>query len=463
MVGASDRPGPQMWGGRFTGSPDRILWDFTVDPSDRRLLRQDIAGSMAHTRMLGEVGLITPQERDTMIRGLRHIDAEAERGEFAFRDTDEDVHSAVERRLGELVGEAAAKLHTGRSRNDQVALDLRLYLLEAARARIKDIRHFCRILVTKAREAEDMIVPGYTHLQQAQAVPLAHHLLAYVWAMLRDIHRFENLAERLGVSPLGAGALGGSSLPLDPDRSAQLLGMGNRFSNSMDAVGARDHVAEYGFAATQSLVHLSRLAEESVLWASAEFGWATFSDSLTTGSSAMPHKKNPDIAELTRGKAAIAIGHLTGLLALQKGLPTAYNRDFQEDKAAVFAIDDALAGSLQAMGALIEEALFHPPPPDPTVTALDLAEALVGRGVPFREAHDAVGQLLIRIQSDGRAISQLSFSDLSAVHESFRPEDISLTDPSSSVARRRSPGGGSLSSVTEQLQRLEELLNIDLD
>ncbi len=448
----------QMWGGRFSEGPDRILWNFTVDHSDRRLLRDDLTGSLAHVAMLGEAGLLSNEEVATLTEGLQEIVTEADGNTFRFLESDEDVHSAVERRLGELVGEVAGKLHTGRSRNDQVALDLRLYLLRSAGARIDDLRRFCLAMMEAAEEAGDTVVAGYTHLQQAQAVPLAHHLLAYVSTALRDIERFEDLGRRLDVSPLGAGALGGSSLPLDPDRSAELLGMGGRFMNSMDAVAARDHVSEYAFACTQALVHLSRLATECVLWTTTEFGWVTFSDALTTGSSAMPHKKNPDIAELSRGRTATAIGYLTGLMALQKGLPMTYNRDLQEDKAALFAIDDALAGALVAMTALIGSADFHPPAPDPSVTALDLAEALVERGVPFRDAHHAVGALLAALSAAGKALPEATIADLVEIDPRFEPSDLSLTDPAGSVRRRRSTGGAGFASVREQLRILEHRL-----
>ena len=448
----------QMWGGRFSEGPDRILWDFTVDHSDRRLLREDIAGSLAHVAMLAETGLLSGEEAGTLTKGLQAIMAEADGNAFRFLESDEDVHSAVERRLGELVGEVAGKLHTGRSRNDQVALDLRLYLLRSAGARIDGLREFCLAMVEAAEQVGDTVVAGYTHLQQAQAVPLAHHLLAYVSTALRDIERFEDVSRRMDVSPLGAGALGGSSLPLDPDRSAELLGMAGRFMNSMDAVAARDHVSEYAFACTQALVHLSRLAAECVLWTTTEFGWVTFSDALTTGSSAMPHKKNPDIAELTRGRAATAIGQLTGLMALQKGLPMTYNRDLQEDKAGLFAIDDALAGALKAMTALIGSAEFHPPPPHPSVTALDLAETLVERGVPFREAHRVVGALLAALAGGGKTLSEATIANLVEADARFEPADLSLTDPAGSVGRRRSTGGAGFASVREQLRTLKRRL-----
>ena len=447
-----------MWGGRFAEGPDDVLWRFTVDRADRRLLRDDVTGSLAHVAMLGDSGLLDAAEVEILTRGLDQIMVEAREERFGFLDGDEDVHSAVERRLGELVGEVAGKLHAGRSRNDQVALDLRLYLRRSATERIAQLREFALTMMRRAEEAGTAVVPGYTHLQQAQAVPFAHHLLAYAFMAERDVERLRAARDRLDVSPLGAGALGGSSLAIDPDRSAELLGMGSRFINSMDAVAARDHVAEYAFACTQALVHLSRLAEECVLWATAEFGWATFSDPLTTGSSAMPHKKNPDIAELTRGRAATAIGRLTGLMALQKGLPMTYNRDLQEDKEAVFAIDDALAGSLEAMTALVGDADFHPSAPESSVTALDLAEALVERGVPFREAHRAVGKMLSALLADGRTLSEAIPADLTATDPRFVPEDLALTDATESVRRRRSTGGGSFSSVQEQLRLLKDRL-----
>ena len=447
-----------MWGGRFAEGPDEVLWRFTVDHSDRRLLADDVTGSLAHVAMLGDTGLLDIEEVEALSRGLRRIAEEAGEGSFRFIDADEDVHSAVERRLGELVGEVAGKLHTGRSRNDQVALDLRLYLRRSASERVAQLRDFVLTMAAVAESVGETVVAGYTHLQQAQAVPFAHHLLAYTSAALRDMERFEDLDRRLDISPLGAGALGGSSLALDPDRSAELLGMERRFVNSMDAVAARDHVSEYAFACTQALVHLSRLAEECILWTTTEFGWVTFSDALTTGSSAMPHKKNPDIAELTRGRAATAIGHLTGLMALQKGLPMTYNRDLQEDKAALFAIDDALAGALEAMTALIGNAEFHPPLPDSSVTALDLAEALVERGVPFREAHGAVGALLASLLADGRTLSAATAEDLEAVDTRFEPGDLAMTEPVESVRRRQSTGGANFASVREQLRILRNLL-----
>jgi argininosuccinate lyase len=364
----------------------------------------------------------------------------------------------VERRLGELVGEVAGKLHTGRSRNDQICLDLRLYLRRTAAERNDQLTTAVAVLADLAEEVGETVVPSYTHLQQAQAVPLAHHLLAYAWMLLRDRDRFRDQIPRLDVSPLGAGASGGSSLPLDPAMVGETLGFGAVFENSLDAVASRDFVAEYIFCCTQAMVHLSRLGEELVLWSSQEFGWVTLADRYTTGSSALPHKKNPDIAELARGKAATVIGDLTGVLALQKGLPLSYDSDLQEDKRAVFHADDSLAMALTAMTGMMESAEFHPAPPPALVTALDLAEVLVKRGVPFREAHRAVGRLVAALDASGRRFEEVTAGDLEAAHPQLIPEDLDLLDPVASVTSRVSPGGGSFASVETQLERIRSLL-----
>ena len=445
-----------LWsGGRFAEGPSEALWAFTVDHSDRRLLADDIGGSIAHATMLGEVGLLSEDEKSRIVAGLEEIASDAASGSFAFLDTDEDVHSAVERRLGELIGDLAGKLHTGRSRNDQVALDLRLYLARSARERAVQLDGFIEALVDQAERVGDAVVPSYTHVQQAQAVPLAHHLLAYAWMLVRDVDRFRDALARIDVSPLGAGASGGSSLGLDPDLSATLLGMSGVFANSMDAVASRDFVAEFIWCATQSMVHLSRLAEELVLWCSSEFGWVTFADAYTTGSSAMPQKKNADIAELVRGKTAAVIGDLTSVAALQKGLPMTYNRDLQEDKRLAFHADDTLAGSLAALGGMIGTAEFHAPEPDAWVTALDLAEVLVGRGVPFRQAHHVVGGLVASLVSDGRTFEDLTADELVACDGHFTPDDLHRTDPRTSVEKRVTSGGGSMASVADQIAALK--------
>ena len=448
----------RLWGGRFTDGPAEALWSFTVSAADRRLLSDDVTGSIAHVNMLAATEILDDAETVALLAGLESIAAEAASGEFVFDDGDEDVHSAVERRLGELVGSVGGKLHTGRSRNDQVALDLRLYLRRAVVGHVEGIRGLVGALVAKAEGAGDTIVASYTHMQHAQPVPLGHHLLAYCWMLRRDVSRFESAASRMDSSPLGAGAGGGSSFQLDPELVAAELGFSATFDNSMDAVASRDVASEYAFCCAQTMVHLSRLAEELVLWTTAEFGWATYADAHTTGSSAMPQKKNPDIAELVRGRAAGSIGDLTSLLALQKGLPLTYNRDLQEDKDPVFRARDTLTGALHALAEMISGATFDPPAPSSWVGALDLAEVLAGRGVPFREAHDAVGRLVASLLEQGRTLAEVTAQDLTGSHASFRGSDVQVADPAVSVERRSSPGGGSFASVATQISNLRQWL-----
>lgn len=447
-----------LWGGRFSSGPGESLWRFTTDSSDRRLLVDDVTGSIAHAAMLGETGLLPTDVAIRIEQGLEHILEEAHAGRFEFSDTDEDVHTAVERRLGELIGPDAGHLHTGRSRNDQVALDLRLYVRRAIDHRIEQIHHLVGILADRSEQAQDVIVASYTHLQQAQAIPLGHHLLAYCWMLLRDAARFTDARKRVDVSPLGAGASAGSALPLRPELVADRLGFSAPFENSLDAVASRDFASEYVFCAAQTMVHLSRISEELVLWSTEEFGWAQYDDAYTTGSSALPHKKNPDIAELARGKAATVIGDLTGLLAVQKGLPLSYNRDLQEDKRAVFHADDVLTTALAALTGMIETAEIDPPEPRSWVVALDLAEALVARGVPFREAHAAVGGLVAHLKAEARELDSATADELAEAHPLFAAEDLGLLDPLGSVAARRSPRGGSFESVAEQVAEIRSLL-----
>jgi len=448
-----------LWGGRFADRPSEVLWRFTASVADRRLLVEDVEGSIAHVEALVHAGVVTAEVGERLLEGLHVILDEAGEGGFTFSASDEDVHTAVERRLGELIGETAGMLHTGRSRNDQVALDVRLYLRRAARSRVLQIGRLIRALARQADDAGETIVPSYTHLQQAQAVPFGHHLLAHGWALVRDAERFLAALERIEVSPLGAGAGGGSRLPLDPGYAAERLGLRGTFDNSLDAVASRDAVSEYLYCCTQTLVDLSRLSEELVLWGSAEFGWATYADRHTTGSSALPHKKNPDAAELARAKAGSAIGDLAGILAVQKGLPLAYNRDLQQDKEHLFRVDTDLEGALDALAGMVAEAVFHPPPPDPVVAVLDLAEVLVERGVPFREAHEAIGRLVAEAAGRGIGPGELPPAELAAFHEALRPDDARLLDPVESVRARRSPGGGSFSSVQHQLESLAARLD----
>lgn len=438
-----------LWSGGFGAEPDKLLWEYTTDDSDRRLLVDDLRGSMAHVAMLVQQNLLTEAEGDVLQAGLADIAAEAD--SFEFHASDEDVHTATERRLVELVGDVGKKLHTGRSRNDQIALDLRLYLSRSGRAQVQRLGRMAEAMVNQAERVGPSVVPSYTHLQQAQAVPLAHHLLAYAEMFRRDCERMVGAVGRIEVSPLGAGASGGSSLPLDPAVSAQALGWKWHFVNSMDAVASRDFVAEYTYVCAQAMAHMSRLAEEIILWSTREFGWVRFPDTFTTGSSAMPQKKNPDVAELVRGRSAGVIGDLTSIMTLQKGLPMTYNRDLQEDKRIVFHADDVLAGSLETLAAMMASATFDPPAPNADVTALDLAEALVERGVAFRTAHETVGALIRHLAADGRSYEMATAEDLADVSEYFLPEDLARMDPETSVHHRQSPGGGSFSEVQRQI------------
>ena len=443
-----------LWGGRFDSDPGETLWAYTTDVTDRRLLADDVDGSIAHVAMLGETGILAEAEVTELRDGLGTVRAEAVGGEFEFLDSDEDVHSAVERRLTELVGEVAGKLHTARSRNDQVALDMRLYARRAADDRIDQLQEYAVALAGLAEAHASTVVPSYTHLQQAQPTTLGHHLLAYAWMALRDAERFVAVRHRLDVSPLGAGASAGTSLPIDPESTARGLGFGAVFENSLDAVGSRDHLAEFVFCCSQAMVHLSRLAEEIIIWATPEFGHVRLGDSVTTGSSALPQKRNPDIAELVRGRAARVAGLLASMMTLQKGLPLSYNRDLQEDKRLVFDADDTLAGSLHAMTEMLGQTEFLPITPAVDTASLDLAEALVGRGVPFREAHAAVGKLVLGLDNQGRSLHDVGIKDLTNAHPGFVEADLDLIDAADSVVRRHSPGGGSPESVHTQIAEL---------
>ena len=443
-----------LWGGRFESGPGQVLWTFTTDDSDRRLLDDDITGSLAHVRMLGKSGILTELEVNTLVGGLETIRSETAGGVFEYSESDEDVHSAVERRLFELIGDTAGKLHTARSRNDQVALDMRLYTRRACDERIGQLHAYALGLAEIAERHAETVVPSYTHLQQAQPTTLGHHLLAYAWMAVRDADRFAGVSTRIDVSPLGAGASAGSSLPIDIAATAGELGMSGVFENSLDAVGSRDHLAEYVFCCAQAMVNLSRLAEEVIIWATSEFNRAKLGDRVSTGSSALPHKRNPDIAELVRGRAARVSGLLTSIMTLQKGLPLAYNRDLQEDKRLVFEADDTLAQSLAAMVEMLRQTEFLPVDPNVETASLDLSEALVGRGIPFREAHEAVGKLVLVLEGQGRTLQEATADDLISTHPAFAAADLGLLDAAESVQRRLSAGGGSPKSVHDQISDL---------
>ena len=448
-----------LWHGRFAGSPSEALQALNDSlPFDQRMFREDIAGSRAHVRMLCDVGLFTEAERDGVLAALDTVEQEIESGSFDFQVNDEDIHTAVERRVTELKP-AGAKMHTGRSRNDQVATDLRLWTRSAIDEVLDLIERLQRTLLAHAEQAGDAYLPGYTHLQQAQPVALSHHLLAHGWALARDAERLVDARKRTNVSVLGAGALAGSSLPLDPEKSAAYLGFDAVFDNSLDGVADRDFVAEALFALSLLGVHLSRIGEEWILWASTEFGFVTLDDGFSTGSSMMPQKKNPDIAELARGKAGRLIGHLTGFLTTLKGLPLTYNKDMQEDKEPLFDAVDTVRLTLLALDGMISTTTFNTEAmaaqaASPYAAATDLAEWLVARGMPFRDAHAVVGEKVRRaLAGEG------SLRELVAADPQLGDEAAALLEPGVSVTRRTTRGGGSPAAVADQIKRFRARLD----
>jgi argininosuccinate lyase len=449
-----------LWQGRFgSAGPAEELLAYTVSlPYDSRLGADDVAGSRAHVRGLVAAGIVSEADGAILLAALDRVAAELAAGTLAFKPGDEDIHTAVERRVTELAGSAGARLHTGRSRNDQVATDLRLFTKRELRAVAVRILGLQRVLLDRARRAGDAYLPGYTHLQRAQPVLLAHHLLAHGWALARDVDRLEDARSRLDVSPLGAGALAGSSLPLDPARTAAELGFARAFDNSLDAVSDRDFVAESLFALTLAGIHLSRLGEEMVIWSSDEFGFVALDDAYATGSSMLPQKKNPDIAELARGRTGRLIGDLTGFLATLKGLPLSYNRDLQEDKEPLFDALDHVGGGVAAMTGLLATATWNQERMEaaadsPFAAAVDLAEWLVGRGMPFREAHGVVGALV-----HDALERHVPLGELVEAHPALGSEAAGLLEPGVAVQRRTTPGGAGPGPVAEQLRRFEQLL-----
>ena len=452
------------WGGRFGIDTHAQVEAFTASIHfDRRLAPYDIAGSIAHAQMLGKCGILDKGEMDAIVNGLGEIRQEIERGEFRIEAALEDIHMHVEQRLRDKIGEVAGKLHTARSRNDQVALDLRLYLREAIQQIREKIQSLQQELVAKAEVHLGTIMPGYTHLQRAQPVLLAHHLLAYFEMFQRDRHRFADCLGRVNVLPLGAGALAGTTLPIDRAYVAKLLGFPKIAANSEDAVADRDFAVEFLACCAILAMHISRLAEEVVLWASAEFGFIELPDAFATGSSMMPQKKNPDVAELARGKTGRVYGALFSLLTILKGLPLTYNRDFQEDKEPVFDAADTIRQTLDVLPPMLKAIKFRPErmraaAADGFLNATDLAEYLVTKGVPFREAHEIVGRLVRECAESGQRLEDVPLSRLRHYCRHFEQDVFKHISLEACVERRRSAGGTSSRLVGEAIRQAKKTL-----
>lgn len=454
-----------LWHGRFQSILDSNAWKLNTSlPVDQRLAEQDVRGSIAWAGGLAKAGVISSDEAQTLKDGLNRVLQEFQNASFEFKEMDEDIHTAVERRLVELVGPVGGKLHTGRSRNDQVATDFRLWMLTQIPDLIRDIRLFQQGLLHRAVAAGGTIMPGYTHLQRAQPILLGHWWLSAFWPLQRDVERLAQLQGRVSSLPLGSGALAGTSFPIDRAALASDLGFEKTSENSLDAVSDRDFAAEYLFICSMLGVHLSKLSEAMVLFSSAEFGYFILDDAFSTGSSLMPQKKNPDLFELTRGKSGALIGLLTGMLTTLKGLPSSYDKDLQEDKRPVFEASDILACILPALTGAVETLKVCPEKMraaiDPSLLATDVADYLVRRGIPFREAHAVVGKAVHLAEARKVGLDALSLDDWQMLGP-FDRDIYEVFDPEKSLAYRNCTGGTGPQALTEQIIKARQALSQD--
>ena len=456
----------KLWGGRFKQSTDTLMETFSASISfDKRLYDCDIEGSIAHCKMLARCKIITTAESNKIIKGLKRILRECDEGRFKFSDSLEDIHMNIENRLREIIGPVAGKLHTARSRNDQVCLDIRLYLRKEVDDIVGEINRLTKTLITIAKKNINHLIPGYTHLQRAQPVLLSHHLLAYVEMMLRDKERFLDAYKRINVMPLGSAALAGTNFPIDRKITAKLLGFPEISHNSMDAVADRDFAAEFCSASALTMMHLSRFCEEVVIWNSSEFKFIELSDSFTTGSSIMPQKKNPDAAELIRGKSGRVFGNLVSLLTLMKGLPLAYNKDLQEDKEPLFDTAETVKVCLTIFTDMMKSAKFiqieqKELEASGYLTATDLADYLVLKGVPFREAHELTGKTVAFCLEKDKTLTDLSLAQLRKISKRFDEEVFNHIALQNSVDRKNIYGGTAKNQVRAQIIRLTKKLKV---
>ncbi|MGE4296803.1 MAG: argininosuccinate lyase [Desulfovibrionaceae bacterium] len=454
----------KLWGGRFTEGTAALVEQYTESVSfDRALYAQDIEGSKAHARMLARQGVIKKADAKAIVEGLDTVREEIESGVFEWREAYEDVHMNIEQRLTELVGDAGRKLHTGRSRNDQVALDFRLFVSVRLEVWKEGLRACVASLTAQAEKNVNTLLPGYTHMQPAQPVSLGHHLLAYAWMFRRDFDRLEDCLVRVRVSPLGAAALAGTTYPLDPAAVAEAVGFPDVFKNSMDAVSDRDFAIEAVFAGALAMAHLSRLCEEIILWANPRFGYIILPDAYATGSSIMPQKKNPDVAELMRGKTGRVYGALITLLTLVKGLPMTYNRDMQEDKEPFLDTDRTVSMSLAIMAEMAAALQYNAQRMAAAMragflNATELADYLVGKGIPFREAHHLTGAAVAHAEKTGRTLEALTLDEFKAFSPLIGLDVYDVLDFDAAVARRRTAGGTGPESVAAQIAELRAWL-----
>ena len=456
----------KLWGGRFTGKTDPLMEQFNASIGfDRRLGQADIRGSQAYARALGRAGLLTEAEVVELVAGLDQVAEEWAQGVFTLAEGDEDIHTANERRLTELVGSVGGKLHTGRSRNDQIATDVRLWLRDAITGLRAYLQQLMAAALERATSEIDVLMPGYTHLQPAQPIRWSHWLLSHTWGWQRDAQRLDELARRVNIMPLGSGALAGNPFPIDRHALAADLGFDGITYNSLDGVADRDFIAEFLFWATLTMLHLSRFAEDLIIYSSREFGFVTLADAYSTGSSLMPQKKNPDALELLRGKSGRVLGQMTGLMVILKGLPTSYNKDLQEDKEPLFDAFTTLSGSLQIACGVLSTLTVNPQAMTAALSsemlATDIAEYLVRKGVTFRDAHHVAGAAVRMAEVQGIALPDLSLEDLQTLHKAFEEDVDAIWSFENSVERRDVTGGTSRRAVEEQIEQLRGWLNLD--
>ncbi len=454
----------KLWGGRFNKGSSSLLEQFNASIGfDNRMYAEDIAGSIAHSKMLNKIGILTVEEQEKIENGLIQIKEMIDNGNFEFHISDEDIHMAVEKKLIELIGSLGGKLHTGRSRNDQVALDIRMYLKKEI-LNIKDLlKALMEAIVEVAESNKDVIMPGYTHLQRAQPILFSHHMMAYYEMMKRDLDRLEDCFKRVDVMPLGAGALAGTTYPLDRHYVAELLGFSKVTENSLDTVSDRDFIIETNFVISMIIMHLSRFSEELIIWSTSEFSFVEMDDTYSTGSSIMPQKKNPDVTELVRGKTGRVFGNLMGIFTVMKGLPLAYNKDTQEDKEGVFDSIDTIKIVLEIFSPMLKTMTIKKENMKASIyegfiNATDIADYLAKKGLPFREAHKVVGELVSYCEQNNKLLTDLSYEEFKNSHSLFEEDIVKESSIEACINGRKTYGGTALSDVERQIENAKAFL-----